>query len=244
MVLRASGRCATVLLAPASAGARSIRNAAGCLLGDGVTHVPHLAMTKRAAIYCRLSQDRTGAGVVVERQERECQELAASLGWDVVRVDVDNDVSAGGYFPRRSSMMFLLALVLGGAAQPAWSALECAERQRCDRDVPAAIEPCSTTAVASVGVGPVVQAPRRPGRQARPGRRGLSHDPSCRLVCQLTRHDVGPAELAVDDLEPVAPQRPDEGAAGALHGQHAVVDAVGQEHFGAASAAVGGLEPR
>jgi DNA invertase Pin-like site-specific DNA recombinase len=46
-------------------------------------------MTKRAAVYCRLSQDRTGAGVVVERQERECRELATSLGWDVVKVYVD-----------------------------------------------------------------------------------------------------------------------------------------------------------
>lgn len=52
------------------------------------------SMTKRAAIYCRLSQDRTGAGVVVERQERECRDLANSLQWEVARVYVDNDVSA------------------------------------------------------------------------------------------------------------------------------------------------------
>ncbi|MGI8680626.1 MAG: recombinase family protein [Mycobacteriales bacterium] len=51
-------------------------------------------MTRRAAIYCRLSQDRTGAGVVVDRQERECRQLAESLGWTVSKVYVDNDVSA------------------------------------------------------------------------------------------------------------------------------------------------------
>jgi site-specific DNA recombinase len=57
-------------------------------------------MIRQAAIYCRLSQDRTGAGVVVERQERACRELAASLGYDVAEVYVDNDVSAYGRKPR------------------------------------------------------------------------------------------------------------------------------------------------
>lgn len=47
-----------------------------------------------AAIYCRLSSDRTGAGLVVERQERDCRDLARSLGWDVARVFTDNDISA------------------------------------------------------------------------------------------------------------------------------------------------------
>jgi len=51
-------------------------------------------MPSRAAIYCRLSQDRTGAGVVVERQERDCRTLAEQLGWSVDQVFVDNDVSA------------------------------------------------------------------------------------------------------------------------------------------------------
>ncbi len=41
--------------------------------------MPCLGRIKRAAVHCRLSQDRTGAGVVVERQERECRALAASL---------------------------------------------------------------------------------------------------------------------------------------------------------------------
>lgn len=49
---------------------------------------------RRAAIYCRISKDTAGLGAGVERQERECRELADSLGLDVVAVYVDNDVSA------------------------------------------------------------------------------------------------------------------------------------------------------
>ena len=57
-------------------------------------------MTKRtetarsAAIYVRISQDRGGAGLGVERQEHECRALAQRLGWTVVDVYCDNDLSA------------------------------------------------------------------------------------------------------------------------------------------------------
>lgn len=47
-----------------------------------------------AVIYVRISSDRTGEGLQVERQRKECQELADRLGWDVVGVRTDNDVSA------------------------------------------------------------------------------------------------------------------------------------------------------
>lgn len=70
-------------------------------------------MTRRAAIYCRLSQDRTGAGVVVERQERDCRELAEQLGWQVVRVFVDNDVSATRRKPRPGYRALLAAMQAG-----------------------------------------------------------------------------------------------------------------------------------
>ena len=72
-------------------------------------------MSRRAAIYCRLSQDRTGAGVVVERQERDCRELAASLGWEVVAVFVDNDVSAYRKKPRPGYTTLLKTLEAGEA---------------------------------------------------------------------------------------------------------------------------------
>ncbi|MEU5192796.1 recombinase family protein [Streptomyces scabiei] len=48
----------------------------------------------RAVIYCRISQDRTGAGLGVDRQRQDCEALAERNGWDVVEVYVDNDVSA------------------------------------------------------------------------------------------------------------------------------------------------------
>jgi DNA invertase Pin-like site-specific DNA recombinase len=51
-------------------------------------------MTVRAAIYCRISNDRTGAGLGVARQKVDAGHLAQGLGWEVVGVYTDNDVSA------------------------------------------------------------------------------------------------------------------------------------------------------
>lgn len=48
----------------------------------------------RAVIYCRISQDRTGAGLGVDRQREDCEKLAERNDWEVVEVYVDNDVSA------------------------------------------------------------------------------------------------------------------------------------------------------
>jgi DNA invertase Pin-like site-specific DNA recombinase len=48
----------------------------------------------KAAIYVRISQDRAGAGLGVERQESECRALAGRLGWTVAEVYCDNDLSA------------------------------------------------------------------------------------------------------------------------------------------------------
>ncbi len=53
-----------------------------------------------AGIYLRISEDRRdGAGV--ERQEKECRELADRLGWPVVEVFRDNDISASAYSRKR-----------------------------------------------------------------------------------------------------------------------------------------------
>ncbi|PBC96577.1 DNA invertase Pin-like site-specific DNA recombinase [Streptomyces sp. Ag82_O1-15] len=62
--------------------------------------------TRRAAIYCRISQDRGGAGLGVARQEEDCRALCARMGWDAVAVYTDNDVSA-----------------YSGAVRPAWQEL-------------------------------------------------------------------------------------------------------------------------
>ncbi|MGY4868385.1 recombinase family protein [Mycolicibacterium elephantis] len=55
---------------------------------------------RSAAIYARISRDRTGAGLGVGDQERECRELAARLGWTVVEVYPDIDLSAYSGKPR------------------------------------------------------------------------------------------------------------------------------------------------
>lgn len=47
-----------------------------------------------ALIYCRISADRTGEALGVQRQEAECRELADRLGYEVADVLVDNDISA------------------------------------------------------------------------------------------------------------------------------------------------------
>ncbi len=57
-------------------------------------------MTRRAAIYTRISKDREGAGLGVERQRQDCAELADRLGWQVVSHHSDNDLSAYSGKPR------------------------------------------------------------------------------------------------------------------------------------------------
>ena len=47
-----------------------------------------------AAVYCRISDDPRGEGLGVKRQEAECREYAAQLGYEVGQVYVDNDLSA------------------------------------------------------------------------------------------------------------------------------------------------------
>jgi len=45
-------------------------------------------------VYARISRDRTGAGLGVARQVADCRKLAERLGWDIVVVHDDNDISA------------------------------------------------------------------------------------------------------------------------------------------------------
>ena len=51
-------------------------------------------MTGTAAIYTRISKDREGRELGVQRQEADCRALANRLGYDSVLVFQDNDVSA------------------------------------------------------------------------------------------------------------------------------------------------------
>ncbi len=51
-------------------------------------------ISRRWAVYVRISQDRTGTALGVARQEKHCRILVAAKGGQVVRVYTDNDISA------------------------------------------------------------------------------------------------------------------------------------------------------
>src|SRR4249920_1550944 len=71
-------------------------------------------LPERAAVYVRVSRDKTGAGLGVDRQEADCRAKAAELGWTVVAVYADNDLSAYSGKPRPGYRR-LLADVRAGA---------------------------------------------------------------------------------------------------------------------------------
>ena len=48
----------------------------------------------RAAVYLRISKDKTGQRAGIDRQRADCLALAERLGWTVSRIYVDNDISA------------------------------------------------------------------------------------------------------------------------------------------------------
>jgi len=72
-------------------------------------------------IYVRISSDPTGRAAGVERQDVDCRALAKQLGWKVVAVHRDNDVSAYSGKPRPSYRALLDDLREGRAdAVIAW----------------------------------------------------------------------------------------------------------------------------
>lgn len=48
----------------------------------------------QASIYVRMSLDKTGAGLGIDRQEEACRKFCADKGWQVREVFTDNDISA------------------------------------------------------------------------------------------------------------------------------------------------------
>lgn len=79
--------------------------------------------TRKAIVYARISRDKVGAGLGVERQRDDCRDLAQRLGWLVVRVESDNDISAYSGKPRPGYERTLAALEAGEAnAVVAWHA--------------------------------------------------------------------------------------------------------------------------
>jgi DNA invertase Pin-like site-specific DNA recombinase len=61
----------------------------------------------RAAIYCRISQDRDKLELGVDRQREDGEKLAADRGYEVTGIYIDNDISAstGRHRPRYAAMM-------------------------------------------------------------------------------------------------------------------------------------------
>src|SRR5690348_8297909 len=76
----------------------------------------------RAVVYSRLSVDRNGDQLGVERQEADCRTLAESRGWSVVDTFCDNDRSAAGHKPRPAFLALVAAITEGKVdAVVAWS---------------------------------------------------------------------------------------------------------------------------
>ncbi|MDX2913783.1 recombinase family protein [Streptomyces griseiscabiei] len=78
-------------------------------------------------IRIRISDDRERAGLGVKRQERDCRALIAQLGWTVVEVYNDNDMSATDRRKKRKGYHRMLADMQSGhidavvAWHTAWS---------------------------------------------------------------------------------------------------------------------------
>jgi site-specific DNA recombinase len=78
---------------------------------------------RRALVYCRISQDREGAGLGVARQREDCEQLVTKLGWELIDIYVDNDVSASTGRVRPEYVRLLADLRAGrGDAVVAWHA--------------------------------------------------------------------------------------------------------------------------
>ncbi|MFE5588747.1 recombinase family protein [Streptomyces sp. NPDC056549] len=78
-----------------------------------------MAKPKRVGIYVRISKDRKGRELGIQRQENACRELCERLGWGVLRVYTENDVSASTT-SRRSRPAY--AEMLRDARDASWTA--------------------------------------------------------------------------------------------------------------------------
>ncbi|WP_406286713.1 recombinase family protein [Streptomyces sp. NBC_00209] len=60
-----------------------------------------MSKPKHVGIYVRISKDRKGEELGIQRQEKACRELCARMGWGVFQVYPENDVSASTTSKRR-----------------------------------------------------------------------------------------------------------------------------------------------
>ncbi|GIN05594.1 serine recombinase [Planomonospora venezuelensis] len=70
-------------------------------------HMERTPNGKRAAIYVRISKDKAGAGLGVQRQEKDCRSLAKRLSLTVTGTYTDNDLSAYSGKPRPEYLRML-----------------------------------------------------------------------------------------------------------------------------------------
>lgn len=76
---------------------------------------------RRAGLYARISQDRDGTMLGVERQREDCERLIAARGWELAGVYVDNDASAYSGRPRPEYQRLMRDLEAGAIdAVVAW----------------------------------------------------------------------------------------------------------------------------
>lgn len=61
-------------------------------------------------MYLRISSDRGGEGLGVERQRQDCAELIDRRGWDAVKTYTENDTSAAGRKPRPGFRALIAAI--------------------------------------------------------------------------------------------------------------------------------------
>ena len=86
-------------------------------------------MTVHAAIYLRISLDKTGEELGVDRQREDCEEIARQRGWKVVETYVDNSISASKRTVRRPAYDRMVADHAAGKFQ----ALVCWDLDRLTR---------------------------------------------------------------------------------------------------------------
>lgn len=67
----------------------------------------------RAAVYLRISEDRSGEQLGVRRQRQDCDELCRAKGWTPIEY-LDNDISATGSKPRPAYQKMLADIRDGG----------------------------------------------------------------------------------------------------------------------------------
>ncbi|MGH3319484.1 MAG: recombinase family protein [Streptosporangiaceae bacterium] len=105
------GQRMTVSLSPASLPKRG----SGFDLANVKPRRAIITGMRNALVYCRISRDREGAGLGVQRQRQDCEELAHRLGWTVVGTHTDNDLSAYSGKPRPGYRALLDDLEAGRA---------------------------------------------------------------------------------------------------------------------------------